>query len=149
MKTIAAVLGLLLMSVSPSLAQGQAPLGLHEVVAIAPQADLRDRDLVRTIQRSLRAHGLYAGAIDGIAGPRTLEGLRLAQQLTTPWIVPVIRMDVRHMPQAVVVPAHPVYVTAPVVTYAAPVHLTAPAPVYAPVAPWQLPVLLQAAPPYR
>jgi hypothetical protein len=111
-------------------AQGTAPLGLHEVAALAPQADLRDRELVRVIQRSLRSHGLYGGAIDGIAGPRTLRGLRLAQDLVAPWIVPVLRQDFRTLPHVVIHGARPVYVTGQVAV--------TPAPIYAPVAPWHV-----------
>jgi hypothetical protein len=36
----------------------------------------------REVQRALKARGLYPGAIDGIAGPRTLAGLRAWQAAT-------------------------------------------------------------------
>lgn len=36
----------------------------------------------RAVQRALRARGLYSGAIDGIAGPRTQAGIRAWQVLT-------------------------------------------------------------------
>jgi len=109
---------------------GTAPLGLHEVAALAPHADLRDRELVRVLQRSLRSHGLYGGAIDGIAGPRTMRGLRMAQDLVAPWIVPVVRQDFRTLPHVVINSARPVYVTGQVAV--------TPAPVYAPFAPWHV-----------
>lgn len=119
---------------TPSEAQGTAPLGVHEVAALAQHADLRDRDLVRVLQRSLRSHGLYGGAIDGIAGPRTRHGLHLAQQLSSPWIVPVMRHDHRTLPH-VVLHGVPAYVTEPVTPNQIAV---VPVPFHAPAAPWRV-----------
>ncbi|WP_284265437.1 peptidoglycan-binding domain-containing protein [Roseicyclus amphidinii] len=119
---------------APSQAQGTAPLGVHEVAALAQHADLRDRDLVRVLQRSLRSHGLYGGAIDGIAGPHTMHGLRLAQQLSSPWIVPVVRHDLRTLPH-VVLHGVPAYVTEPMTRGQIAV---VPVPFHAPTAPWRV-----------
>lgn len=118
----------------PSQAQQPVPLGVHEVAALARHADLRDRDLVRVLQRSLRSHGLYGGAIDGIAGPRTMNGLRMAQQLSSPWIVPVVRHDLRTLPH-VVLHGVPAYVTQPVTPDQIAV---VPVPFHAPAAPWRV-----------
>lgn len=135
MKLLTAALSLMMLlsiSAAPVHAQVTGDLSLREVAAIAPYADLRDRAMVRTIQRSLRQHGLYGGAIDGIAGPRTLAGIRMSQQLVSPWIVPVIQMDLSRAVQGRILSTGPIYVTPPVA------QMPYGAPILAPVAPWRL-----------
>jgi hypothetical protein len=46
---------------------------------IAPAAGAATNPQVAGLQVALRAHGLYAGPIDGIAGPRTAAGIRAFQ----------------------------------------------------------------------
>jgi hypothetical protein len=57
--------------------QSQAPPVLDDTVPLTlTNAEWRE------VQRALRARGLYSGAVDGIAGPRTLAGLRVWQAQT-------------------------------------------------------------------
>ncbi len=49
-------------------------------VAFAPAAHAAGIAAVAALQVGLRAHGLYAGPIDGIRGPRTTKAVRALQQ---------------------------------------------------------------------
>lgn len=69
-----------------TLPQVTAPAALRSPLSLPALDDSAaltlSRDDWRAVQRALRARGLYSDAIDGIAGPRTLAGLR-AWQATT------------------------------------------------------------------
>jgi peptidoglycan hydrolase-like protein with peptidoglycan-binding domain len=57
--------------------QPQAPPVLDDTVPLTlTNAEWRE------VQSALRARGLYSGSLDGIAGPRTLAGLRAWQAQT-------------------------------------------------------------------
>lgn len=118
-------------------AQGYGVTQLSAAVEIARYGGLVDPANVRTVQSILRAHGLYSGRIDGIAGPLTIAGLQRAQGMAGFQIVPVIRMNVRYvvpepMPVrvAVIPPQHHIHVphlVGPALpSYGYPVQLPAP-----------------------
>lgn len=83
-----------------AVAQTHNGMLLGEAVEIARYGGLNTPSSVRTVQTILRAHGLYRGQIDGIAGPLTLAGLEQAQRQTAVHVLPVVRMDVRYVTQA-------------------------------------------------
>ncbi|MBW3654103.1 MAG: peptidoglycan-binding protein [Actinobacteria bacterium] len=49
-------------------------------LALAPAASASSRAETAALQVALRAAGLYAGAIDGVAGPATAAGVRALQR---------------------------------------------------------------------
>ncbi len=129
-KFILGALFALLLIHSPVAAEPGRVISLAEVVAITSHGEPSDHNMIRTVQRSLHAHNLYSGQIDGIFGPQTIAGVELAQRIVSPWVVPVIRMDIEVF-----------YIASP---QAAGVHVagenTVPngTNVYGPIAPWQI-----------
>ncbi|MCL1630066.1 MULTISPECIES: peptidoglycan-binding domain-containing protein [Roseinatronobacter] len=124
---------ILLTLMTPGFSHDRTVLSLDHVVYLSERIDRHDKDLVRSIQRSLRAHGLYHGAIDGLAGPKTVRGLNNAKKLLSPWIVPVIRMDLDGIWRPGQQPYKRVY-RIPSGSYP---HIGYP--IQSPSAPWQLP----------
>lgn len=129
------LLALTPLSASVAFGHDQAPMTLEQILVLSSGSNLQDRAVVRSVQRSLRAHGLYHGAIDGIAGPRTRNGLAMAQKLSVPWVIPVVRMRVRSGNRAAYSVAGQGYIL--LQGQAASV---APHSIYAPAAPWRLPI---------
>jgi peptidoglycan hydrolase-like protein with peptidoglycan-binding domain len=75
MKRFVAMLGISLL-----LASGFLPLNAEARGATSGLYEVRDRDLVRDVQRQLKAQGFYPGAIDGNFGSQTATALRAYQR---------------------------------------------------------------------
>jgi N-acetylmuramoyl-L-alanine amidase len=61
-------------------ASGLLPLHTEARSASRRLVEVRDQDLVRDVQRQLKAQGFYPGAIDGDLGPQTATALRAYQR---------------------------------------------------------------------
>ena len=75
MKQFVAMLGISLLLTSVFL-----PFHAEARGATRRFVEVRDQDLVRDVQRQLKAQGFYPGAIDGNLGPQTATALRAYQR---------------------------------------------------------------------
>jgi len=66
--------------ISMLLASGFLPLHAEARGATSRLVEVRDQDLVRDVQRQLKAQGFYPGAVDGNLGSQTASALRAYQR---------------------------------------------------------------------
>ena len=69
-----------MLGISLLLASGLLPLHAEARGATSSLVEVRDQDLVRDVQRQLKAQGFYPGAIDGNFGSQTATALRAYQR---------------------------------------------------------------------
>jgi peptidoglycan hydrolase-like protein with peptidoglycan-binding domain len=69
-----------MLGISLLIAGGLLPLQAEARGATSRRVEVRDQNLVRDIQRQLKAQGFYPGAIDGNLGPQTATALRAYQR---------------------------------------------------------------------
>jgi peptidoglycan hydrolase-like protein with peptidoglycan-binding domain len=69
-----------MLGISLLLASGFLPLHAEARGATSRLVELRDQDLVRDVQRQLKAQGFYPGAVDGNFGSQTATALRAYQR---------------------------------------------------------------------
>jgi len=66
--------------ISLLLASGFLPLHAEARNATSRLVEVRDQDVVRDVQRQLKAQGFYPGAVDGNLGSQTATALRAYQR---------------------------------------------------------------------
>jgi peptidoglycan hydrolase-like protein with peptidoglycan-binding domain len=69
-----------MLGISLLLASGFLPLAAEARGATSRVVEVRDQDLVRDVQRQLKAQGFYPGAVDGNLGSQTATALRAYQR---------------------------------------------------------------------
>ena len=69
-----------MLGISLLLAGGLLPLHAEARDATSRLVEVRNQDLVRDVQRQLKAQGFYPGAIDGNYGSQTATALRAYQR---------------------------------------------------------------------
>jgi peptidoglycan hydrolase-like protein with peptidoglycan-binding domain len=69
-----------MLGISLLLASGFLPLHAEARGATSRLVEVRDQDLVRDVQRQLKAQGFYPGAVDGNFGSQTATALRAYQR---------------------------------------------------------------------
>jgi peptidoglycan hydrolase-like protein with peptidoglycan-binding domain len=69
-----------MLGISLLIASGLLPLQAEARGATSRRVEVRDQDLVRDVQRQLKAQGFYPGAVDGNVGSQTTTALRAYQR---------------------------------------------------------------------
>jgi len=70
----------MMLGISLLLASGFLPLAAEARGATSRLVEVRDQDLVRDVQRQLKAQGFYPGAVDGTLGSQMATALRAYQR---------------------------------------------------------------------